>query len=107
MVLVAAGGLFFAATRRRGALVLSFGTTGGATATSPSSIWARNGVSTGEPGPSVGAGWDSPSRAADANSIVFEPFPEAGFDKVGIGGNQQFLGCKVLVDPIRCLVRGF
>ena len=35
----------------------------------------------------------------------FEPFPEAGFDKVGIGGNQRVLGGKVLVDPVRGLIR--
>ena len=34
-----------------------------------------------------------------------EPFAEAGFDEVGIGGDQRVLGGKVLVDPVGGLVR--
>jgi hypothetical protein len=36
-----------------------------------------------------------------------ELFPEAGFDRVGVGGDQRVLGRKVLVDPICGIVGGF
>ena len=35
-----------------------------------------------------------------------EPFPEAGFDRVGVGVDQRVLGRKVLVDPVRGFVGG-
>ena len=41
-----------------------------------------------------------------ANLDRCEPFPEAGFDRVGVGVGQRVLGRKVLVDPIRGFVGG-
>ena len=34
-----------------------------------------------------------------------EPLAEAGFDRVGVGGDQRVLGGEVLVDPVGGLVR--
>jgi hypothetical protein len=35
-----------------------------------------------------------------------ESFPEAGFDRVGVGGDQRVLGSQVLVDPVGGFITG-
>ena len=75
-------------------------------AAAASSIGARKGFSTGEADPSADAGLRVFLTSGRRNLDRCEPFPEAGFDRVGVGVDQRVLGRKVLVDPVRGFVGG-